>query len=111
MRAPAIFVFALLLAFSGITLCFAKLDPQDPKPAGVHSFAGFDRNEYPGDATLPLLRKSYSFAGYWLSPPPGEKSNSWSGKRELLRSRGFGFALLFAGPSSGELRDPPYTLK
>src|SRR5260370_22930820 len=91
MRAPAIFIFALLVAFSGITLCCAKLDSQDPKPAGVHSFAGFDRNEYPGDAALPLLRKSYSFAGYWLSPPPGEKSNSWIGKRGVMQAQGFGF--------------------
>ncbi len=103
MRAPAIFVFALLLAFSGITLCFAKLDSQDPKPAGVHSFVGFDRNEYPGDAALPLLRKSYSFAGYWLSPPRGEKSNSWIGKRGVMQAQGFGFLLLFQGRTSGQL--------
>jgi len=104
MRAPAISVFALLLAFSGITLCFAKLDSQDSKPAGVHSFGhGFDRNEYPGDAALPLLRKSYSFAGYWLSPPSGEKSNSWIGKRGVMQAQGFGFLLLFQGRTSGQL--------
>src|SRR6266850_8592518 len=103
MRAPAIFVFALLLAFSGITRRFGKRDPQDPKPAGVHSFAGFDRNEYPGDAALPLLRKSYSFAGYWLSPSPGEKSNSWIGKRGVMQAQGFGFLLLYQGRTSGQL--------
>jgi len=80
-------------------------------PHQSHSYLGFDRNDYPGDAALPVLRKTFAFAGYWLSSPPGEKSNSWSGKRELLRSHGFGFALLFAGPTSGELRDEPYTLK
>ena len=80
-------------------------------PEQVHSYLGFDRNDYPGDAALPVLRKSFSFTGYWLSPPPGTKQNSWSGKRELLRSQGFGFVLLFAGPASGELRDEPYTLK
>src|SRR5260370_39664786 len=103
MRAPAIFVFALLVAFLGITLCFAKLDSQDPKPAGVRSFAGFDRNQYPGDAALPLLRKSYSFAGYWFSSPPGEKSNSWIGKRGVMQSQGFGFLLLFQGRTSPQL--------
>src|SRR5258708_38489161 len=104
MRAPAIFVFALLVAFSGITLCFAKLDSQDPKPAGVRSFAGFDRNQYPGDAALPLLRKSYSFAGYWLSPPPAETSTSWIGIRGVMRSPGFGFLLLFQGRTSEQRR-------
>src|SRR5260370_5377340 len=103
MRAPAIFIFALLVAFSGITLCCAKLDSQDPKPAGVHSFVGFDRNEYPGDAALPLLHKSYSFAGYWLSPPPGEKSNSWIGKRGVMQAQGFGFLLLFQRRTSEKL--------
>jgi hypothetical protein len=74
-----------------------------PKPAGVHNFLGFDRNEYPGDAALPVLRKSYFFASYWLSPPPGEKSNSWIGKRGLMQAQGFGFLLLYEGRTSGQL--------
>ena len=37
------------------------------------AYLGFDRNIYPGDAALPTLRKTFSFAGYWLSPPPFEK--------------------------------------
>jgi hypothetical protein len=103
MRVPAIFLLVLLLAFSGITLCFSKLDSQTPKPADVRNFLGFDRNEYPGEAALPLLRRSYSFAGYWLSPPPGEKSNSWTGKRSVMQSQGFGFLLLYQGRTSGQL--------
>ncbi len=98
---------ALLFSFS---ILFAVAAPS-PQTSAPRAYLGFDRNIYPGYAALPILRKSFSFTGYWLSPPPGEKSNSWSGKRELLRSLGFGFALLFAGPSSGELRDAPYTLK
>jgi hypothetical protein len=39
-----------------------------------------------------------------LSPPPGEKTNTWLGKRELLRSQGFGFLVLFRGPQSSELQ-------
>ena len=101
MRATALFFFSLLFAVLA----------RRPQTSAPQAYLGFDRNDYPGDAALPILRKSFSFTGYWLSPPPGEKSNSWSGKRELLRSRGFGFALPFAGPSSGELRDTPYTLK
>jgi hypothetical protein len=70
----------------------------------AHSYLGFDRNIYPGDDALPILRKTFLFASYWLSPPPGEKTNTWSGKRELLRSRGFGFLVLFRGPQSSELQ-------
>ena len=54
---------------------------------------------------MKLLRKDFAFTGYWLGNPPGEKTNSWSGKREFLRSQGFGFVLLFAGPADGDLRD------
>jgi len=69
-----------------------------------HSYLGFDRNIYPGDASLPILRKSFFFVSYWLSPPPGEKRNTWKGKRELLRSQGLGFLLLYRGPDSRELK-------
>lgn len=74
-------------------------------------YLGFDRNDYPGDEAMKLLRRDFAFTGYWLGNPPGETTNSWSGKRELLRSQGFGFVLLFAGPDSGQLRDQPYTRK
>jgi hypothetical protein len=68
------------------------------------SYLGFDRNIYPGDSSLPTLRKSFAFTSYWLSPPPGEKRNTWKGKRELLVSHGFGFLVLYHGPDSGELK-------
>ncbi len=68
------------------------------------AYLGFDRNIYPGDEALPLLRKTFSFTGYWLSPPPGEKINSWRGKRELLRSHGFGFAVLYRARSGSEVK-------
>jgi hypothetical protein len=64
---------------------------------------GFDRNQYPGDDALPILRNSFSFASYWLSPPPGEKNNSWIGKRGLMKAQGFGFLLLYQGRTSGQL--------
>src|SRR5215470_2052357 len=67
------------------------------------SFAGFDRNEYPGDEALAVLRKSFAFASYWLSAPPGEKTNSWSGKRAALQAQGFGFLLLYRGRTSSQL--------
>lgn len=76
-----------------------------------HYYLGFDRNDYPGDEAMKLLRRDFAFTGYWLGNPPGETRNSWSGRRELLRSEGFGFVLLFAGPDSGQLRDQAYTSK
>jgi hypothetical protein len=69
----------------------------NPAPAQSLSFLGFDRNTYPGDAAIPTLRKAFSFSGYWLNTPPGETSNTWRGKREILNSNGFGFLLLFNG--------------
>lgn len=60
-------------------------------------FLGFDRNDYPGDDVLPLLRKSFSFSSYWLNNPPGEKRNSWAGKRQAMKNAGFGFVVLFNG--------------
>lgn len=65
--------------------------------AEQRAFAGFDRNDYPGDSLLSGLRKSFSFTGYWLNAPPGETASTWRGKREPLRKRGFGFLLLWNG--------------
>jgi hypothetical protein len=69
----------------------------NPAPAESHTYLGFDRNTYPGDAALNALRKTFSFSGYWLNNPPAETSNTWRGKREILNSNGFGFLLLFNG--------------
>ena len=52
---------------------------------------------------LPGLRRSFSFAGYWLNPPPGDRDNSWAGKRESVRAAGFGFLMLFNGRLDKEL--------
>src|SRR5215813_2870069 len=84
---------------------------QSPHAPASEYFLGFDRNDYPGNEAIKLLRKDFAFTGYWLGNPPQTKFNSWSGKREFLRSLGYGFLPLFNGPTSGELRDEPYTLK
>jgi hypothetical protein len=63
--------------------------------AGQH--LGFDRNLYPGDATLPSLRQHFAFTGYWLNNPPGETANTWRGKRDTLLRSGFGFLVLYNG--------------
>src|SRR5277367_844524 len=68
------------------------------------TYVGFDRNDYPGDATLPTLRKSFTFTGYWLNTPPGDNQNSWTGKRALLKQQGFGFLVLWNGKLYDELK-------
>lgn len=92
-RVAALTLVALFFANSAST-------PQETR----HYYLGFDSNIYPGDDALPILRKTFAFASYWLSPPPGEKTNTWTRKRELLRSLGFGFVVLYRGPDSRELK-------
>ena len=67
-------------------------------------YLGFDRNDYPGDAALPALRKTFAYTSYWLNTPPGATHNTWTGKRALLRRQGFGFLVLFNGRLDAELR-------
>ncbi len=68
------------------------------------TYLGFDRNEYPGDENLKALRQTFSYAGFWLNHPPGEKTNTWVGKRQTLQSAGFGFLILFNGRLYAELK-------
>jgi hypothetical protein len=68
------------------------------------AYLGFDRNEYPGDANLKALRQTFSYAGYWLNHPPGEKTNTWTGHRPAVESAGFGFLVLFNGRLYAELK-------
>lgn len=79
--------------------------------ASAQAYLGFDRNDYPGDENLTKLREIFSFAGYWLNNPPGENSNSWTGKRAALESAGFGFLVLFNGRLYKELKNVPRATK
>jgi hypothetical protein len=65
---------------------------------------GFDRNDYPGDAAMKELRKEFSFVGYWLTAPPGAKTNSWTGKRKDMEALGYGFLLLARGRAGNAIR-------
>ena len=67
-------------------------------------FLGFDRNTFPGDATLPALRRHFSFVGYWLNNPPGASSNSWAGRRAQLAQAGFGFLVLWNGRLDAQIK-------
>ncbi len=73
-------------------------------PVQSPTYLGFDRNDYPGDANLKVLRQTFSYSGYWLNNPPGERTNSWAGKRSAVESAGFGFLVLFNGRLYGELK-------
>jgi hypothetical protein len=75
--------------------------------AAAESYLGFDRNEYPGEQNLQTLRRTFSFAGYWLNNPPGAKANTWMGKRPALQAAGFGFLVLFNGRLYKELKRNP----
>ncbi|MGA9973320.1 MAG: glycoside hydrolase domain-containing protein [Candidatus Sulfotelmatobacter sp.] len=68
------------------------------------SYLGFDRNTYPGDANLKALHQTFSYTGYWLNNPPGEKTNTWTGHRAAVESAGFGFLVLFNGRLYAELK-------
>jgi Domain of unknown function (DUF1906) len=67
-------------------------------------YLGFDRNEYPRDANLKALRQTFSYTGYWLNNPPGEKTNTWRGHRAAVESAGFGFLVLFNGRFYADLK-------
>jgi hypothetical protein len=75
----------------------AQLASMEPKTVHQVAYLGFDRNDYPGDAALPMLRKIFRYTSYWLNNPPGETSNSWAGKRAILLRNGFGYLVLFTG--------------
>jgi hypothetical protein len=78
---------------------------QQPAPAKTiaRNYAGFDANDYPGDAQLAALRTRFAFTGYWLNNPPGATSNPWVGKREALLRAGFGFLVVFNGRLDKEI--------
>jgi hypothetical protein len=87
----------LVLLMIGLIDCSAVASAQT-------TYLGFDRNDYPGDANLRALRQTFSYAGYWLNNPPGEKRNSWVGHRAAVQAQGFGFLVLFNGRLYAELK-------
>jgi len=108
MRCNSVPQLLVLFLLAGAHLVLSRevqiAKPESRTQNGVH--LGFDLNAYPGDAALPVLRKTFSFGGYWLSAPPGTKQNTWVGKRQLMLSQKFGFLLLYNGPQSSELKSP-----
>src|ERR1700756_749531 len=60
---------AIWLSLSGTPFSGQEIRSADPR-----AYLGFDRNDYPGDANLAVLRRTFSFTGYWLNVPPGAQS-------------------------------------
>src|SRR6202166_2409946 len=89
-----------MTAVAAVAIAFVlEASPQSPaEPA----YLGFDRNTYPGDANLQALHKTFSYTGYWLNNPPGERTNTWAGHRAAVESAGFGFLVLFNGRLDAE---------
>jgi len=94
-------LIAATLAF--LTAGFQLMPNSASSPAHA-GYLGFDRNDYPGDANLKILRQTFSYSGYWLNNPPGAKTNSWTGKRKIVQATGFGFLVLFNGRTYAEIK-------
>jgi hypothetical protein len=103
----------LLLIIAAIGTASAQSAPrsQAKETTDSPSYLGFDRNNYPGDQNLKVLRETFSYTGYWLNAPPSARTNTWSGKRVKLESAGFGFLVLFDGRLFHELKSVSYAAK
>ena len=91
------------VAFTIAALALASTTRAQQAGPATRSFVGFDANDYPGDALLPILRKQFSFTGYWLTNPPATDHNPWVGKRDILLRAGFGFLVLANGRLDKEI--------
>jgi Domain of unknown function (DUF1906) len=94
---------ALLLIILTTAICGGQPQLQPSAASGHTSYIGFDSNDYPGDNALPALRRHFTFAGYWLTDPPGARENTWKGKRDILVRNGFGFLVLADGRLEAEI--------
>jgi len=104
-------VLFLTIALSTARAQDPRLGSQTNSLSSAPAYFGFDRNDYPGDDTLQTLRKTFSYAGYWLNNPPNAKTNTWIGKRSKLQSADFGFLVLFNGRLFKELKSVFYAMK
>ena len=103
-----------LLPLIGAVLAYLTVGfqlPESSAQAAQAGYIGFDRNGYPGDSNLKILRRTFSYSGYWLNNPPGANTNSWMGKRKALQAAGFGFLVLFNGRTYAEIKSAGDTAK
>jgi hypothetical protein len=95
---------ALLIPFlCGCSRASSGSASQAASAAPSPQHLGFDRNDYPGDAAMAVLHRTFAFTGYWLTPPPEATANTWFGKRKVLIRQGWGFLLLANGRLDKEI--------
>jgi hypothetical protein len=99
---------SLGLAVSIVWILISLLSSQE---SSAQTYLGFDRNPYPGDANLKALHETFSYTGYWLNNPPGERANTWTGHRAAVEAAGFGFLVLFNGRVYAELKSVAFATK
>jgi hypothetical protein len=95
-RLPHPSLSLLGLGFALATGC-AHASPPAPATSENGIYRGLDRNDYPGDAIMATLHSTFAFTGFWITPPPGENSNSWIHHRAILLKQGWGFLVLANG--------------
>jgi hypothetical protein len=96
--------FAALLALVALAACGGDSSPTEPTGRGPDatpggSYPGFDIGVYPGDAALQAWKypaSPYRWIGYYL-PAPCHRDVSFTGKRALISSLGWGMAVLYVG--------------
>src|SRR5258706_6791871 len=62
-------------------------------------FSGLDRSAFPGQQEMDWLRANTNlvWCGYYLAPAPSHSATSWMGKRQMLRSSGWGIVPIYVG--------------
>jgi hypothetical protein len=105
---PIVLLLLILAEIATAPAQYARSESQSHSAASASTYLGFDRNNYPGDQNLKLLRQTFSYTGFWLNHPPSATTNTWSGKRRTLQSAGFGFLVLFNGRLFNELKSVSY---
>ncbi|MGA2902623.1 MAG: glycoside hydrolase domain-containing protein [Candidatus Korobacteraceae bacterium] len=87
-----------------LTLALVPITSVVMQGQAQRTYLGMDRNDYPGDANMMSLRKTFAFTGYWLNNPPGASRDTWRGKRKSIQAMGYGFLLLFNGREYAQLK-------
>jgi hypothetical protein len=99
-----IVLLMMIIAATGTASAQSAASVSKSHASNATAYLGFDRNNYPGDQNLKILRQTFSYTGFWLNPPPSATTNTWRGKRRALQSAGFGFLVLFNGRLFNELK-------
>jgi hypothetical protein len=81
----------------------AAITGQEAKLADAYEkghYVGFDTHTYPGTSTMKTWKNTpgspYTWVGYYL-PSPCHADKSWIGKRDTLRTMGWGLAIVYVG--------------